>query len=126
MYQFEGMTLDVARNSLRTTDRDIPLRPKVFEVLRHLVENADRLVTKEELIQAIWPNVIVTNEVLTHCVSEARQAIGDEGQTIIKTVPRRGYRFIATVSRILTNTKSPRSAATEAEGAQPGSDASAP
>jgi DNA-binding winged helix-turn-helix (wHTH) protein len=61
MFQFEGFTLDVARNSLRTADRDVQLRPKAFEVLRYLVENADRLVTKEELIQAIWPNVIVTD-----------------------------------------------------------------
>jgi adenylate cyclase len=103
MFQFEGYTLDVARSSLRTADRDVQLRPKAFEVLRYLVENADRLVTKQELNQAIWPNVIVTDEALTHCVSEARQAIGDGGQTIIKTVPRRGYRFAAAVSRIVTS-----------------------
>lgn len=77
MFQFEGYTLDVARSSLRTADRDVQLRPKAFEVLRYLIENADRLVAKEELIRAIWPNVIVTDEVLTHCVSEARKAIGD-------------------------------------------------
>src|SRR5580704_26058 len=109
MFQFEGYTLDVARASLRTAHRDVPLRPKAFEVLRYLVENADRLVTKEELIQSIWPNVIVTDEALTHCVSEARQAIGDERQTIIKTIPRRGYRFTAEVSRPITSAKGPRS-----------------
>ncbi len=100
MFQFEGYTLDFARSSLRTADRNVQLRPKALDVLRYLVENADRLVTKEELIQAIWPNVTVTDEVLTHCVSEVRQAIGDSGQTIIATVPRRGYRFTATVSQI--------------------------
>src|SRR5215475_8543351 len=103
MFQFEGYTLDVARSSLRTADREVELRPKAFEVLRYLIENADRVVTKEELIKAIWPNVIVTDEALTHCVSEARQAIGDGGQTIIKTVPRRGYRFVAAVSRMVTS-----------------------
>src|SRR5262249_37771544 len=100
MLQFEGYTLDFARSSLRTADRNVELRPKAFEVLRYLVENADRIVTKEELLKAIWPNVIVTDEALTHCISEVRQAIGDSGQTIVATVPRRGYRFVATVSRI--------------------------
>src|SRR5215470_16325493 len=100
MLQFEGYTLDFARSSLRTADRNVQLRPKALEVLRYLVENADRLVTKEELIKAVWPNVTVTEEVLTHCVSEVRQAIGDSGQTIIATVPRRGYRFAAPVSRV--------------------------
>src|SRR5215467_9006787 len=107
MFQFEGYTLDVARSSLRTADRDVELRPKAFEVLRYLVENADRLVTKEELIRAVWPNVIVTDEALTHCLSEARQAIGDGKHTIIKTVPRRGYRFVAAVSRMATNAGTP-------------------
>jgi adenylate cyclase len=103
MLQFEGYTLDFARSSLRVGDRNVQLRPKAVEVLHYLVENAGRLVTKEELIQAIWPNVTVTDEVLTHCVSEVRQAIGDSEQTIIVTVPRRGYRFVASVSRIATD-----------------------
>ena len=123
MFQFEGYTLDVARSSLRTADRDIQLRPKTFEVLRYLVENADHLVTKEELIQAVWPNVIVTDEVLTHCVSEARQAIGDSGQAIIKTVPRRGYRFAAAVSRVITNAGGAPSAGAAIKGAPSASDA---
>ena len=97
MYQFEGYTLDINRCLLRSTDREIELRPKTFEVLRYLVENADRLITKEELIKAIWPHVVVTDDSLTQCVSEARHAIGDGGQIIIKTVPRRGYRFTALV-----------------------------
>src|SRR5215813_223455 len=86
MFQFEGYTLDIARNSLRAADREVPLRRKSFELLRYLVENPDRLVTKEELLKAIWPNVIVTDEVLTQCVSEVRQATGDRKQTIVVTV----------------------------------------
>jgi TolB-like protein len=124
MFQFEGYTLDVARSSLRTADRDVQLRPKAFEVLRYLVENADRLVAKEELIRAIWPNVIVTDEVLTHCVSEARKAIGDVRQAMIKTVPRRGYRFAAAVSQIITDAGGPPAAAGEVKGAPFSSDAS--
>jgi adenylate cyclase len=103
MFQFAGYTLDLTRNCLRSADREIDLRPKAFAVLRYLVENADRLVTKVELIKAIWPSVIVTEESLTHCVSEARQAIGDGDQAIIKTVPRRGYRFVAPVSLSATD-----------------------
>src|SRR2546428_6461125 len=100
MFQFEGYTLDVAHSLLRAADGEIPLRPKSFEVLRYLVENADRLVTKDELITAIWPNVVVADESLTHCVSEVRRAIGDRDQTIIRTISRRGYRFAAPVSRL--------------------------
>jgi TolB-like protein len=99
MFQFEGYTLDIVRCSLRAADREIDLRPKTFEVLRYLVENAGRLVTKEEMIRAIWPNVIAAEESLTHCVSEVRRAIGDSEQTIIKTMPRRGYQFTAPVFR---------------------------
>src|SRR5262252_6867223 len=103
MFQFEGYTLDFARSSLRTADRNVELRPKAFEVLRYLVENADRVVSKEELIKAIWPNVIVTDDVVAHCVSEVRQAIGDGGQAIIKTIPRRGYRFAVPVLCLAAN-----------------------
>ena len=88
-----------------------------------LVENAGRLVTKVELIQAIWPDVTASDQVLAHCVSEVRQAIGDSGQNIIKTVPRRGYRFAAAVSRIATNAGAPPPSATEVKGAPPGSNA---
>jgi TolB-like protein len=102
MFQFEGYTLDVARNSLRAADREIALRPKSFELLRYLVENPDRLVTKDELFRAIWPHVVVTDESLAQCVSEVRQAIGDNKQAIIATVPRRGYRFAARVVRVAT------------------------
>jgi adenylate cyclase len=99
MFRFEGYTLDIARNALQSADREVALRPKAFELLRYLVENPDRLVTKEELLKAIWPDVIVTDHVLTHCVGEVRQAIGDGDQAIIKTIPRRGYRFAAPVVR---------------------------
>jgi adenylate cyclase len=85
MFRFEGYTLDIERHSLRTADREVALRPKNFKLLRYLVENPDRLVSKEELLTAIWPNVIVTDESLTRCMSEVRQAIGDTKQTITAT-----------------------------------------
>src|SRR3974390_2161906 len=102
MFRFGEFTLDVAHGSLRTADRDIELRPKSFEVLRYLVENSGRLLTKEELIGKVWPKVFVTDRSLAQCVSEIRLAIGDIGQTFIITVPRRGYRFGAPVVKVAT------------------------
>jgi adenylate cyclase len=126
MLQFERYTLDIARHSLRAADRKIALRPKNFEVLRYLVENPDRLVTKEELLKAIWPDVVVTEESLTRCVSEVRQAIGDSKQTIIVTVPRCGYRFTATVSQITAGAAmAPQPAPATPESPTAGSDAGA-
>jgi adenylate cyclase len=99
VFEFAGFTLDVARGTLRAGDRDVELRPKSFAVLAYLVEHADRLVTKTELVNAIWPDVIVSEESLTHCISEVRNALGDAQQQIIKTAPRRGYRLVAPASQ---------------------------
>src|SRR6266436_7326589 len=110
MLRFDDYTLDVARGCLRTADREIELRPKSFEVLRYLVENAGRLVTKDELIKAAWPNVVVTDDSLMQCVSEVRHAIADDGQTVIKTVPRRGYRFAAPILCVATTAGAPATA----------------
>jgi TolB-like protein len=96
-FHFGRFTLDLRRGSLRADDREIELRPKSFEVLRYLVENAGRLVPKDELIKAIWPNVTVTDESLARCVSDVRLAIDDSDQRLIKTQPRRGYLFAAPV-----------------------------
>src|SRR5262249_13125161 len=100
MFRFSGYTLDVVRGCLQHAEREIELRPKSFEVLRCLVEKAGHLVTKDELVKAVWPNVVVSDESLMQCVSEVRRAIGDSDQTIIKNVPRRGYRFTAPVARL--------------------------
>jgi TolB-like protein len=90
-YGFERYVLDLRRGCLLNADREVELRPKSFHVLEYLVENAGRLVAKEELIKAVWPNVVVTDESVTRCVSEVRSALDDSGQQIIRTVPRRGY-----------------------------------
>jgi adenylate cyclase len=98
IFHFEGYTLDLRRACLHAGDREIELRPKSFEMLRYLVENAGRLVSKDELIKAVWPNVTVADESLTRCVSDVRLALGDADQRIIKTLLRRGYLFAAPVS----------------------------
>ena len=97
-FRFENVTLDLGHGSLRDANGVIELRSKSFEVLRYLVVNAGRLVTKEELFQAMWPNVTVSDESLTRCISDVRRALQDRDSRIIKTVPRRGYRFEASVS----------------------------
>jgi TolB-like protein/tetratricopeptide (TPR) repeat protein len=97
-YAFERWTLDCRRGALTGEGGEIALRPKAFEVLRFLVENAGRLVSRDEILDAVWHNLTVTEESLTHCVSEIRQALGDADQRIIKTVPRRGYLFAVSVS----------------------------
>src|SRR5919197_4097763 len=97
--EFGRFKLDLARGRLRAEGQDIDLRPKSFEVLRYLVENADRLVSKEEIVSAIWPNVAVSDDSLARCMSDVRLVLGDAEQCIIKTVPRRGYMFAVPVSR---------------------------
>src|SRR5215475_11163276 len=97
-FRFENVTLDLGHGSLRDAKGVIELRSKSFEVLCYLVVNAGRLVAKDELLQAMWPNVTVSDESLTRCISDVRRALQDRDSQIIKTVPRRGYRFEASVS----------------------------
>jgi DNA-binding winged helix-turn-helix (wHTH) protein len=96
--RFGPFTLDLTRGCLRSGDQDIGLRPKAFDVLCHLVENAGRLVSKQELHDAVWPDVAVSDDSLVQCIRELRQRLGDDGQGLIKTVPRRGYRLDSTVA----------------------------
>jgi TolB-like protein/DNA-binding winged helix-turn-helix (wHTH) protein/Tfp pilus assembly protein PilF len=90
---FDAFALDLTRGCLLCGAEEIKLRPKAFEVLSYLVENNGRLVSKNELIKAVWPDSFVTDDSLVQCLIEVRRALGDEAQQIIKTVPRRGYIF---------------------------------
>jgi adenylate cyclase len=104
LLRFDRFTLDPARGCLRVGAEEIALRPKTYDVLRYLARHADRLVPKEEIIAAVWPSVFVTDDSLVHRVTELRQALGDRDQRIIRTVPRRGYRFVAPVSAVADGT----------------------
>jgi adenylate cyclase len=99
LYRFDSFTLDLTRGCLEGADREVELRPKCFDVLRHLLENGNRLISKEELAAAVWPQLAVSDESLARCISDVRTAIADHEHTIIKTVPRRGYLFTADVTR---------------------------
>src|SRR3954463_8270079 len=97
-YRFGKFILDLSRGRLEGAQGHLELRPKSFEVLRYLVEHPDRLISKEELLDAVWPDVHVTEDSLTRCISEVRTALGDAGQTMIKNLPRRGYILATAVS----------------------------
>jgi TolB-like protein/DNA-binding winged helix-turn-helix (wHTH) protein len=89
------MTLDLQREELRdATGARIDLRHRSFAVLRYLAVNAGRVVTKDELLAAIWPSLTVTDDSLTQCISDIRRALGDAGRDLIRTVPRRGYMIV--------------------------------
>jgi adenylate cyclase len=102
LYKFGQWTLDCEQSVLTSASGDVTLRPKSFEILRFLVENAGRLVSRDELLTAVWPGINVTEESLTQCVSEIRGAMRDGEQRIIKTVPKRGYLFGISVERGLS------------------------
>lgn len=91
-------TLDLQCCSLRRGSDEVQLRPKSFDVLRYLAERAGRLVSKDELIQAVWPDLFVTEDSVVQCIGDIRAALRDDAHRIIKTVPRRGYLFAAALS----------------------------
>jgi predicted ATPase/DNA-binding winged helix-turn-helix (wHTH) protein len=101
-YRFGGFTLDLAKGCLLKAGEEIRLRPKVYEALKFLLMNPGRLVTKQELIQAVWPDSFVTDDSLVQCTVELRRALGDHDQLLLKTVPRRGYLFTPSVTHEVT------------------------
>ena len=92
---FDRFELDLMRGCARVAGRDLELRPKAFQLLCYLAENAGRLVSKQEIHDAVWPRVTVSDDALVQCVRELRQKLGDGDRTVIQTVPRRGYRLNA-------------------------------
>ena len=90
-YSFGEFTLDVDRGALTSAGIDVKLRPKAFEVLCYLVKRHGRLVSKDELLEAIWGQTVVTDDAVTQCLIDIRKAIKDSDQEKIRTVPRRGY-----------------------------------
>src|SRR5215813_8923727 len=102
IHSFDNFTLDLTRGCLLHDGEEIKLRPQAFATLTFLVENSGRLISKEELIKAVWPDWNASDNQLAHCLSEVRQALGDDEQHYVKTVPRRGYIFDARVDTDLS------------------------
>jgi TolB-like protein/DNA-binding winged helix-turn-helix (wHTH) protein len=90
-FRFDAFELDAQRRTLRRSGAEVELRPLAFDALGYLVRHAGHVVTKDELIAAVWPGLVVTDDSIARCISDIRRALGDVGQKIIKTVPRRGY-----------------------------------
>ena len=88
---FDQFELDLKRGCARVAGRDLDLRPKAFHLLSYLAENAGRLVSKQELHDAVWGHVAVSDDALVQCIRELRQKLGDVDRTLIRTIPRRGY-----------------------------------
>jgi pimeloyl-ACP methyl ester carboxylesterase/DNA-binding winged helix-turn-helix (wHTH) protein len=93
---FRGYAFDPARRELRRAGEVVPLQPQVFDLIGYLVERRDRVVTKDELLDALWPDAEVTEGSLQRTVSLARAALAEGGE-VIRTYPRRGYRFVADI-----------------------------
>jgi adenylate cyclase len=96
---FAGIELDGVRGCLRASDgAEVPLAPKPFNVLMVLARNAGRTISKEALLDAVWPGVHVTEHSLFQAVREARRALGEEAGRMLRSVPRRGYMLDTEVS----------------------------
>jgi DNA-binding winged helix-turn-helix (wHTH) protein/TolB-like protein/Tfp pilus assembly protein PilF len=99
--RFDGMEFDLLRGELRGRNgAPIVLRPKAELLLRAFLYAPGRLLAREELMDVVWPSTVVTDDSLVQCVGELRAALGDRSQQLIRTVPRRGYRFDAKVERV--------------------------
>lgn len=116
IYQLDGVEIDTSQVCVKRNGQEQHLRQKTFQVLIYLIEQRQQVVTKEELFEHIWPDVVVTDNVVEHCLAEIRKALGDDSRQprFIKTIPRAGYRFIAPVDEV-----SPKQIATEKPKAQP-------
>src|SRR6516162_6769578 len=100
MKSFARFRLEVASHCLWRGDVRVSIPPKAYDVLRYLVENSGRLVTQDELLEAVWPDTYVNPEILRKYILEIRKILGDrlDKPLFIETVPKRGYRFIASVT----------------------------
>jgi len=98
-FQFEDYVLDTDRRELHRGGDVVPLAPRDFDLLDHLIRNRERVVSKDDLIAAVWDGRIVSESALTTRINAVRRAIGDSGekQRLIKTLPHKGIRFVGAV-----------------------------
>lgn len=108
---FENCRLDLARRECWRAGQIVATSPKVFDLLAYLLENRERVVSRDELIEAVWAGRIVSESTLASHINAVRKAVGDSGQqqSVIRTVARKGFRFVATLrmAEPAENTRSP-------------------
>src|SRR5262249_15445261 len=99
MKRFHAFGLDTTNHCLWRGDERVALAPKAFDLLRYLVDHAERLVTQEEILGALWPDTFVNQEVVKKYVLGIRKVLGDrpDQPVFIRTFPKRGYQFIAPI-----------------------------
>ncbi len=102
-FEFAGHILDLQLGRLRRGHADVSLRPKSFSLLAFMVENRGRVVSKDELFSAIWPDIFVSDDSLTQCIADIRRCLGSEARSLIRTVPRRGYILDEADVRVVTD-----------------------
>ena len=106
---FGAFRLDAATTCLWRQEQLVPLAPRPLAVLAYLVAHAGEVVTKDELLEAVWPETMVSEGVLKTCIGQIRQVLGETGRTpqYIATIHRRGYRFIAPVTIVEPSASGP-------------------
>jgi TolB-like protein/class 3 adenylate cyclase/Tfp pilus assembly protein PilF len=110
--RFDEFSLDGDRRELRRGSDIVAVEPKVFDLLTHLIRHRERVVSRDELIDAVWNGRIVSDSALATCINAARVAISDSGeaQRLIKTLPRKGFRFVGAVREEKASTMDARDA----------------
>ena len=95
-FRFDDVEIDITQQELRRAGKIVHVEPQVFDLLVHLARNRDRVVSKDELIEAIWQGRIISETALSSCISAARRAVGDNGddEFVIRTLHKRGFRFV--------------------------------
>ena len=117
-FVFSGQILDADLRELRRNGELVPMEPQVFDLLVYLLKNRDRVVSKDDLIAGVWGGRVVSDSTLTSRINAVRTAIGDSGrsQTLLRTIPRKGIRFVGEVTEDAPGT------ASEKPAAEPGSE----
>src|SRR5258705_7570805 len=97
---FGDYEINLDRRELRRAKRPVHVQPQVFDLLVYLVQNRDRVVSKDDLIASVWSGRIVSESTFTSRINAARKAVGDSGelQKLIRTIPRKGFRFVGAVN----------------------------
>jgi TolB-like protein len=120
-FLFENCTFDTDRRELRRGAENIPIAPQVFDLLDYLIRNRERVVTKDELVSSVWNGRIVSDAAVTTRLNAVRRAIGDTGDTqrLIKTLSRKGFRFIGTIRETEGSTVEPVGSRADSTGQVP-------